>query len=56
MLEFFLMIALACLGCLFPALLVDAIRAEEDKNYAEKRYKAGACFGAILLLIVWILK
>ena len=46
-------IALVVLGCLFPNLLIDAMKAEE--NDREKRYRVGACFGGILFLIVWIL-
>lgn len=54
MLEIFLIIALVWLGCLFPALLVDAMKAEEAQA-GNARYKAGACFGAILFLLVLIL-
>ena len=49
-------IALVCLGCLFPALLVDTIKASpEDPDYSNMRYKVCACFGAILFLLVLIL-
>lgn len=46
-------VVLAVLGCLFPNLLIDAMKAGE--NDREKRYRVGACFGGILLLLVWIL-
>lgn len=49
-------IILVILGCLFPNLLIDAMKATEEKEMQEKRYKVGACFGAILLLLVLILK
>ena len=52
--EFLAVVALAVLGCLFPNLLIDAMKAEEAEA-GEKRYRVGACFGAILLLLVWIL-
>ena len=48
-------ILLVVLGCLFPALLIDAIKATEEKDIAEKRYQVCACFGAILFLLVMIL-
>ena len=54
MLEIFCIIVLVWLGCLFPALLVDAIKAEGE-TAGNARYKAGACFGAILFLLVLIL-
>ena len=55
MLEIFLVIALVWLGCAFPGCLVDAIQATDEKKKQEARYSAGACFGAILLLLVLIL-
>lgn len=51
--ELFAIILLVVLGCLFPNLLIDAMKAEE--NDREKRYRVGACFGGILLLLVFIL-
>ena len=51
--EFISIVLLVVLGCLFPNLLIDAIKAEEGD--AEKRYRVGACFGGILLLLVLIL-
>lgn len=49
-------LALVVLGCLFPALLMDAIKMEpKEAGYQEKRYQACACFGGILLLLVFIL-
>lgn len=50
-------IVLVCLGCLFPALLIDAIKASpDDPEYPNLRYKVCACFGAILFFLVLILK
>ena len=51
----FWVIVLVVLGCLFPNLLIDAAKATEEKDVREKRYRVGACFGAILLLLVMIL-
>jgi len=52
----FALIALVWLGCLFPALLIDAIKASaDDPHYPNMRYKVCACFGAILFLLVMIL-
>ena len=51
--EFLAIIALVVLGCLFPNFLIDAMKAEESDR--EKRYRVGACFGGILVLLVWIL-
>lgn len=49
-------VALVVLGCLFPALLMDASKMEPgEAGYQEKRYRACACFGGILLLLVCIL-
>lgn len=54
--EMLCIVLLAILGCIFPGLLVDCIKMnEEDPNYREKRYRLGACFGAILCLLVLIL-
>ena len=47
-------VLLVILGCLFPNLLIDAMKAE-GAEVREKRYRVGACFGGILLLLVWIL-
>ena len=47
-------VALVVLGCMFPSCLIDALKAEE-KDACDKRYKAGAVFGGILLLLVLIL-
>ena len=52
--EILLILALVVLGCLFPNLLIDAMKAEQG-NDREKRYGVGACFGAILFLLVLIL-
>ena len=49
-----LTILLVVLGCMFPGCLIDAMKAEE-KDARDKRYKAGACFGGILLLLVLLL-
>ena len=51
----FWVIVLVVLGCMFPNLLIDAAKATEEEDMREKRYKVGACFGAILLLLVMIL-
>lgn len=53
-LEFLAVILLVVLGCLFPNLLIDAMKAPEEQA-GEKRYRVGACFGGILFLLVWIL-
>ena len=55
MAEIIAVIALVVLGCMFPNLLIDAAKATESKDVQEKRYKVGACFGAILFLLVLIL-
>ena len=52
--EFIGIVLLVVLGCYFPNLLIDAMKSET--NDAEKRYRVGACFGGILLLLVLILK
>ncbi len=44
---------LVVLGCLFPNLLIDAMKA--DTADREKRYRVGACFSTILFLLVLIL-
>lgn len=48
-------ILLIILGCMFPGCLIDAVQATGEKDIMNKRYKAGACFGGILLLLVLIL-
>ena len=54
--EILLVILLVILGCRFPGLLIDVGKMNpEDDDYREKRYTLGACFGAILLLLVLIL-
>lgn len=52
--EFIGIVLLVILGCNFPNLLIDAMKAEGE-DIREKRYRVGACFGGILLLLVWIL-
>lgn len=42
-------ILLVILGCLFPGLMIDVMKmSPEDRDYREKRYTLGACFGAML--------
>ena len=53
--EILLIVILVVLGCLFPALLIDAIQATEKHDVGDKRYRVCACFGAILFLLVLIL-
>lgn len=54
--RFICIVLLVVLGCLFPALLMDALKMEPGQTgYQEKRYRACACFGGILLLLVFIL-
>ena len=54
--EFLAVIALVVLGCRFPGLLIDVSKMDPaDPNYRDRRYTLGACFGAILFLLVAIL-
>lgn len=54
--ELLAIILLVILGCRFPGLLIDTMNCPADAaDYREKRYSLGACFGAILLLLVLIL-
>ena len=54
--EILSVIVLVVLGCRFPGLLIDVMKMDpQDQNYREKRYGLGACFGAILFMLVAIL-
>ena len=56
MVEILLVILLVVLGCRFPGLLIDVMKmSPEDANYRDRRDTLGACFGAILFLLVLIL-
>ena len=52
--EFVGIVLLVILGCNFPNLLIDAMKAEGAET-RDKRYRVGACFGGILFLLVCIL-
>lgn len=43
------------LAFLFPAELIDALKLEDEEKAREARGKACACFGFMVLLIVWLI-
>lgn len=39
----------------FPAKLIDALKLEEEEQAREARTNACACFGIMILLLVWLI-
>lgn len=45
--SWFLIITITVLGFLFPSLLIDAIRAEDEEKADERKMLSCLCFGAL---------
>lgn len=52
---FLMLLGIVILGCLFPAYLIDAIRAADEKTAHDKRNYACVTFGALVLLMTLFL-